>query len=647
LNAGKISPDGDTRLLFNDNGTWRLADIQSDFSGINLAEELPIPENSSVSVITRRFLYGDLTGNGRDDLFYTYSGETGVNNTIGYTVLEGGSMEQSIVSYDRPLIRTARLVSGLDDVTGNGHDDFAVFYENNDQDNELVFYQGGSSWQTPHHTWTIPGNGQVAQVISGRFADVNRRDVAFITSIQTNEGYLPRLLIYEVGSNPSNDPYFTLIPEEYYPGLDNYSNILSILNRAGDVNNNGYDDLLVSSAFNVDSNGNPLPAGLFYGGPQLSAGSPDVWFDGFEDVGGFGIGGGLYPLGDLNSDGIDDFAIVNVDEKASQDSQQYGVDGGGRVHIFLGQDGTPDFSESDYVLSPDTASMQEGYSMWLFGLNEIAVGDFSGDGNKDIAVKPLMHQIQGSLNQGVPGIHIFHGAALSPGDNQPQQMIPLWNQYFQPFYETNEPYVGYNGRMYMKGVADITGNGADELLAIASSGMTNAVLHYGGEVMNNEPDILFEAPNRRLSMGSPGNFINRQYDTALGDFTGDGKLNFVTVQFNDRYYRDTPVYMYQLDATPTSTEPEAQIPSQVTLAQNYPNPFNPTTQIEYALPEPADVRLEVYNIMGQRVATLVSGQENAGYHSVNFNASSLASGMYIYRLQAGSFVQTRKMMLVK
>jgi PKD repeat protein len=81
--------------------------------------------------------------------------------------------------------------------------------------------------------------------------------------------------------------------------------------------------------------------------------------------------------------------------------------------------------------------------------------------------------------------------------------------------------------------------------------------------------------------------------------------------------------------------------------QNWPNPFNPSTEISFSLPEASRVSLEVYNVMGQKVATLVKGHLDAGEHSFTFNGSGIASGVYLYRLEAGSSVETRKMLLLK
>ncbi len=99
---------------------------------------------------------------------------------------------------------------------------------------------------------------------------------------------------------------------------------------------------------------------------------------------------------------------------------------------------------------------------------------------------------------------------------------------------------------------------------------------------------------------------------------------------------------------PDATTIEAEgVPIAFTLEQNYPNPFNPATVIGYQLPVSSEVRLEVYDMLGRRVAVLENGMRTAGRHQVAFDASSLSSGMYFYRIQAGEFAETRKMMLVK
>ena len=108
-------------------------------------------------------------------------------------------------------------------------------------------------------------------------------------------------------------------------------------------------------------------------------------------------------------------------------------------------------------------------------------------------------------------------------------------------------------------------------------------------------------------------------------------------------------FWYQYAATITDVEDRwmFEIPKQFELYQNYPNPFNPTTVIRYGIPKESIVKLVVYNILGEMVKTLVENKQKAGSYEVNFNASNLATGIYIYRIQAGQFVETKKMVLMK
>lgn len=105
-------------------------------------------------------------------------------------------------------------------------------------------------------------------------------------------------------------------------------------------------------------------------------------------------------------------------------------------------------------------------------------------------------------------------------------------------------------------------------------------------------------------------------------------------------------YAYQ-QITITDIEDENIIPTVFKLEQNYPNPFNPSTKIKFAVPEKSNVLIKVYDILGSEVATLINREMEAGWYENDFNAAGLSSGIYLFRMEAGSYVNTKKMILLR
>ena len=151
------------------------------------------------------------------------------------------------------------------------------------------------------------------------------------------------------------------------------------------------------------------------------------------------------------------------------------------------------------------------------------------------------------------------------------------------------------------------------------------------------------------------------------EITGADTLNFELLEYSKESVKSTqkqpasPIQILRKKKGETSrfkllikqsqtvtNEPESDLPLTFELQQNYPNPFNPSTTIAYGVPKTGKVTLEVFDILGRKVATLLNGEnKTAGRYTLNFNASNLASGMYIYRLRAGNVVMIKKLTLIK
>jgi len=132
--------------------------------------------------------------------------------------------------------------------------------------------------------------------------------------------------------------------------------------------------------------------------------------------------------------------------------------------------------------------------------------------------------------------------------------------------------------------------------------------------------------------------------TTLSGWSGNTDLH-IKVTDADGAYIETTIPVIVDPATGIGGE--QNYPLNYFLNQNYPNPFNPSTTIKYQIPELSFVTLKVYDVLGNEIATIVNGEKPAGSYEVEFDASTLPSGIYFYRLQAGSFAETKKMILMK
>ena len=222
------------------------------------------------------------------------------------------------------------------------------------------------------------------------------------------------------------------------------------------------------------------------------------------------------------------------------------------------------------------------------------------------------------------GIISFHGTA---DESRPYDGIEGYNLSYE---QINSFWTTLNETETEPTIAEINTNTEDgssvELYTWEKGRKCSTVEHY--KIINGGHSW----PNPNAENWGKGDDVNRDIDTNV--------LIWNYVSEYDLYG------IIDCEERVTNNEYQ-QLEYNFNLNQNYPNPFNPSTQIQYALPEATQVTLEVFNSVGQKVMELVNGQQSAGYHTATFNASGLSSGVYFYKLSTSSFINTKKMLLIK
>lgn len=187
--------------------------------------------------------------------------------------------------------------------------------------------------------------------------------------------------------------------------------------------------------------------------------------------------------------------------------------------------------------------------------------------------------------------------------------------------EATDLVVDVSGNVYVTGSSGGSGTMSDyATIKYDPLGTEQWVARYNGSGNGEDAAVA-------LALDGSGNVFITGYSTGSG--TG---LDFVTIKYAN---------------LPTNVNDGPQVPLQFDLSQNYPNPFNPTTTISFSLPRSGDATLEVFNMLGEKVATLISGSHEMGIHTVVWEVTAQPSGVYFYRLQAGGFTETRKLVLLR
>jgi len=536
---------------------------------------------------------GDFGGDTCDDLLI---GLPGYNDTTGRAQLYFGAAAHMhvdlVIDGEGGLNRFGHSVAEHADVNGDGYDDIIVGATGyHSYDGRVYVYLGGPQI-TAEADIVMEGFGN--QVASAGDVNGDGFDDIVIGSSAHND-YTGFSSVFFGGDPMDAEADVTM----YGEAPDNYFGFS--VAGAGDVNGDGFQDVVVGAIWNSNYRGR---AYVFLGGDDMDN-EPDLLLNGEQvwDELGWSVDG----AGDVNADGYDD--IIIGARGCNEDT--------GRSYVFCG--GELLDANADVVLEGESAG---GY----FGLSVRGIHDVNGDGFEDVAVSSYR------FNDDTGRVYLFYGG---------QTMDPAVDLVMDG--QLPDDRFG----MSIAGLSDMNGDGYDDLM-VGADGYQDyagrAYIYLGGQAMDDVADLLLEGEGPWQHFGCAG--------AGVGDVNGGGRRDVLVGA--EQYPANGAAYLYFGESAASGIETDDAHTGETARSIQLTHSFrdNGDLEIDYDVASAGEVMLCIYDVTGQRVRLLVDGIRTAGHHRVVWDGRNdvgrvIASGIYYGRLEADGQTAHRKMLVLR
>ena len=664
IETGDFNGDGDIDIAFAVGSNRQSADQNVEYNGVHIVygtdldgvdllagdadhiirfDQLDADIEISGAYISNIRNVGDINGNGADDLLYAApmarTDEEPLDEKVYIT--HGGSSISSEPDIRIPGVDGSRL-SALGDVTGNGNPDFAVssFLLDNENTVAVFFGEEGADYTEPdlilEHDYMEGSAIFGISLAAGDFNGNGINDIVTKPFTVNEEGRDPQIHIYYGGEDLDEEPdqivdipFDALNPGEMPDQLNSLGSLEMVPGVFGER-----DGLMYATS------GSPFTNALIM---QISEGQSDPVqkyvleapnqdanlgaHNNFINVDAYNA------IGNFTSAGSYDVILPQVDD---------GNDMAGSSRVYR-------FSIPDALVLHDVSDRPEDHGGWVILEYGGALIEAKQNGNqlfneldvqrKDdgewISTGKIIKYDEDLADRIEVAVPVTKPTGEDPSDENTFTFRLTAYDSEAGIVARSNTESGYAKDNIPPGqVAGFTADEEEEQIVFSWEPLDDP---------NMDGYLLFKVDeNGDIDLDDPEAFTS---ETTLAiDKPEEGNPSYAVAGLDQHNNIGEPSQTLNV---PVSAPVEADIPEKFALNNNYPNPFNPDTQISYDLPEEARVTLEVYNVLGQHVQTLVDETQNAGRYEVRFDASNLSSGTYIYRIVAGDFVDSRQMMLVK